>query len=128
MICHRYYDSDNFSSDKTKLSIHCKYFDCTPVKWLFIPDEKNFVTIKFDIKSYHLMNWEVYSDEKNVLLCKNLTSKFEIIMINEKQFYIRDVKSGKYLCNSKKRRDCNSFFIELKSFDENEKERFLFYI
>ena len=75
-----------------------------------------------------MMNWEVYSDENNILLCKYLTSKFEIIMINEKQFYIRDVKSGKYFWNSKRQRDIDSLFIELKNFDDNEKERFLFYV
>ena len=130
LISHRYHESDKFSSDKTRLSIHRRYFDSdrTPVKWLFIPDEKNLVTIKFDIESYGMMNWEVYSDENNILLCKYLTSKFEIIMINEKQFYIRDVKSGKYFWNSKRQRDIDSLFIELKNFDDNEKERFLFYV
>ena len=85
------------------------------------------MTIKCDCDSFDMMNWEIYSEENNVLLCKNLSSKFEVIMINEAQFYIRDVKSGKYFWNSLKKRDLNSYYIELNNFDENEKERFIFY-
>ena len=49
-------------------------------------------------------------------------------MISENQFYIRDIKSGKYFYNSKNRRDENSYFIELGNYNENEKERYIFFI
>ena len=74
------------------------------------------------------MNWEIYSDENDILLCKKLSSKFELIMISENQFYIRDIKSGKYFYNSKNIRDDSSYFIELSYFNENEKERYIFYV
>ena len=94
-----------------------------------IPDENNYVTIRYDIENtYHMMNWEVYSEGNNILLCKNLSSKFEIIMISKNQFFIRDIKSGKYFYNSQNRRDDDSYFIELENFNENEKERYLFYV
>ena len=130
-ISHRWNDTDKYSYDKTKLSIHGNYYDSgrTPVKWLMIPDENNYVTIRYDIENtYHMMNWEIYSDENNILLCNNLSSKFELIMISENQFYIRDIKSGKYFYNSKNRRDDNSYFIELGNYNENEKERYMFYV
>ena len=127
MISHRYYGSDKISQDKTKLFIHNGFFLIEKTKWLLIPDENNLMTIKCDCDSFDMMNWEIYSEENNVLLCKNLSSKFEVIMINEAQFYIRDVKSGKYFWNSLKKRDLNSYYIELNNFDENEKERFIYY-
>ena len=130
-ISHRWNSSDKYSYNKTKLAIHEKYdsSDRTPVKWIFIPDENNYVTIRYDIdNTYHMMNWEIYSDGQNILLCEDLSSKFEIIMLNKNQFYIRDIKSGKYFYNSKTRRDDNSYFIEFNNLNENEKERFLFYI
>ena len=127
LISHRYYGSDKISQDKTKLFIHNGFFLIEKTKWLLIPDENNLMTIKCDCDSFDMMNWEIYSEENNVLLCKNLSSKFEVIMINEAQFYIRDVKSGKYFWNSLKKRDLNSYYIELNNFDENEKERFIFY-
>ena len=130
-ISHRWHESDKYSHDKTKLSIHGKYYESgrTPVKWIMIPDENNYVTIRYDIENtYHMMNWEVYSEGNNILLCKNLSSKFEIIMISKNQFFIRDIKSGKYFYNSQNRRDDDSYFIELENFNENEKERYLFYV
>ena len=130
-ISHRWHSNDRYSYNKTKLAIHKKYFesDRTPVKWLFIPDENNYVTIRYDIDNiYHMLNWEIYSDENEILLCENLSSKFEIIMLNKTQFYIRDIKSGKYLYNSKNMRDDDSYFIELGYLNENEKERYIFYI
>jgi len=131
LISHRWHQADKYSNDKTKLSIHGEYYESgrTPVKWLLIPDENNYVTIRYDIEnSYNMMNWEIYSDENDILLCKKLSSKFELIMISENQFYIRDIKSGKYFYNSKNIRDDSSYFIELSYFNENEKERYIFYV
>ena len=129
LISHRYHGNDNFSIDKTKLAMHCNYLSCTPVKWLLIPDENGYVSIIYDIENeFHMMNWKIYSDEKNILLCKNLSSKFEIIMINENKFYIKDIKTGKYLCISKNIRDEVSYFIEFENIDEIDIERFIFYV
>ena len=130
-ISHRWHDKDKYSYNKTKLAIHGKYYEGgrTPVKWLLIPDENNLFRIRYDIENiYHMMNWEVYSDETNILLCKDLSSKFEIIMLNENKFYIRDIKSGKYFYNSTNIRDDDSYFIELKNLDEKEAEKFIFYV
>ena len=130
-ISHRWNEKDKYSHNKTKLAIHGKYFESgrTPVKWIFIPDEDNLATIRYDIdNSYHMLNWEIYSDGKEILLCENLSSKFEIIMLSKNQFYIKDIKSGKYLYNSKNRRDENSYFIELSDLNENDKEKYMFYI
>ena len=49
-------------------------------------------------------------------------------MINENKFYIKDIKTGKYLCNSKNIRDEVSYFIELENIDEIDIERFIFYV
>ena len=131
LISHRCHQADKYSNDKTKLSIHGEYYESgrTPVKWLLIPDENNYVTIRYDIEnSYNMMNWEIYSDENDIKKKKKLSSKFELIMISENQFYIRDINSGKYFYNSKNIRDDSSYFIELSYFNENEKERYIFYV
>ena len=57
-----------------------------------------------------------------------MESLFEIIMIDYNRFYIKDFKSGKYLCNNKSIRNENSYFIELiDKIEEKETERFVFY-
>ena len=57
LISHRYYQNDIFSNNKTKLAIHFNYYNCTPVKWIIIPDENGYITIKYDIENeFHMMN------------------------------------------------------------------------
>ena len=126
LISHRYYENE-FTNDSTKLSIHNQYLDKEMAKWLFIPDENNLVTIIFDIDSFGMKDWKLYSDGQKVFLSKNLSSKFELILINQNKFYVRDIKSGKYLSYSKKIRDIFSYYIELEYLDNKDNERFTFY-
>ena len=126
LISHRYYENE-FTNDSTKLSIHNQYLDKEMAKWLFIPDENNLVTIIFDIDSFGMKDWKLYSDGQKVFLSKNLSSKFELILINQNKFYIRDIKSGKYLSNSKNTRDIASYYIGLENLDNRDNERFTFY-
>ena len=126
LISHRYYENE-FNNDSTKLSIHSQYLNKEEAKWLLIPDENNLVTIIFDIDSFGMKDWNIYSDGQKVFLSKNLSSKFELILINQNKFYVRDIKSGKYLSNSKKIRDIFSYYIELEYFDNKDNEKFTFY-
>jgi hypothetical protein len=126
LISHRYYENE-FNNDSTKLSIHSQYLSKEEAKWLLIPDENNLVTIIFDIDSFGMKDWNIYSDGQKVFLSKNLSSKFELILINQNKLYIRDIKSGKYLSNSQKIRDSSSYYIELEYLDNKDNERFTFY-
>lgn len=96
-------------------------------KWLFIPDENNLVTIIFDIDSFGMKDWKLYSDGQKVFLSKNLSSKFELILINQNKFYIRDFKSGKYLSNTNNTRDICSYYIGLENLNNKDNGRFTFY-
>jgi len=127
LISHRYYENE-FNKDSTKLSIHKEFLSKELAKWLLIPDEKNLVIIIFDSETFDMMNWKICSDGQKVFLSKNLSSKFEFILISQNRFYIRDTKSGKYLCNSRNVRDHLSYYIELEYFNNKDNERFTFYI
>ena len=53
-----------------------------------------------------------------------MESLFEIIMIDYNKFYIKDLKSGKFLGINKKVRNDSSYFIELiDKLDEKETEK-----
>lgn len=129
-ICHRSCELDIINNENTKLAIHTN-FTCnnTPVKWIFNYKKDNIASLIFDIENEHKMfNWKVYSDGNCVCLSKNMESLFEIIMIDYNRFYIKDFKSGKYLCNNKSVRNEHSYFIELiDKIEEKETERFVFY-
>jgi len=129
-ISYRNYESDKINNENTKLAILTNFSsNNTQVKWIFNYKKNNIASIIFDIENEHKMfNWKIYSDGNSVCLSKNMESLFEIIMIDFDRFYIKDYKSGKYLCNNKNERDENSYFIELKDkIDEKEAEKFVFY-
>ena len=130
-ISHRnYIDIDIINNENTHLAILTNFISSnTPVKWIFNYKKQNIASIIFDMENEHKMfNWKIYSNGNIVSLNKNMESLFEIIMIDYNKFYIKDVKSGKFLGNNKKVRDECSYFIELlDSLDEKETERFVFY-
>ena len=132
LISHRYYDNDKINEDNTKIAIID--FDHKPrtgCKWIFEKDKDNLFSIIFDNNCDNMFNWRMFSDGNNVVLSKELSSKYELIEIEGKKnnFYIKEHISGKYLCNSKKNRDSVSYYIQLcDKIDLIEKERFVFYL
>ena len=129
-ISHRHDQKDIINDKITNLAVY-KDFSIlnTPVKWIFNYKINNIASIIFDIENKHKMfNWNIYSDGDNVYLSKDMESLFEIIIKDSNQFYIKDIKAGKFLGNNKKVRSDNSYFLELiDKIDEKESEKFLFY-
>ena len=129
-ISHRHASSDIINNENTNLAVHTNFTSSnTPVKWIFNYKKNNIASIIFDIENEHNMfNWKIYSDGNMVSLSKNMESLFEIIMIDYNKFYIKDVKSGKFLGINKKVRNDSSYFIELiDKLDEKETEKNVFY-
>ena len=128
LISHRHNDYDKINGDNTKIGIHTQ--PKSGFKWVFEKDKDNLFPIIFDNDYYNMFNWRIFSDGNNIVLNKELSSEFEFIEIEGKKnhFYIKEHKSGKYLCNGKKKRDDWSYYIELSDkIDLIENERFVFY-
>lgn len=126
---HRYWDNDKINDNNSNIFIYKGSSDGD--KWIFERDNNNLYTIIFDNNRDGMFNWKLFSDKKKVVLSKNLFSKFEITQVNKENnyFYFKDHKSGKYLCNDKKKRDDVSFNLSLcDEIDLVEEERFIFYI
>ena len=128
LICHRWYDEDKINGENTKLSIHS--FKTSGGKFFLLRDKQGLYTIIYDQDFDGMLNWKLFSDGNNVYFNKEFNSKFQLIPINgmKDHYYIVDHNSGKFLCNSKKRRDFCSYYIELSDFDNLiEREKFIFY-
>ena len=131
LISHRYHDNDKINGNNTKIAIIDINHNPTGCKWIFEKDNNNLFSIICDNDDYNMFNWRIFSDGNNIVLSKEFSSKYEFIEIKGKKnnFYIKEHISGKYLCNSKKKRDKISYYIELcDKIDLIENERFVFYL
>ena len=131
LISHRYHDNDKINGNNTKIAIIDINHNPTGCKWIFEKDSNNLFSIICDNDDYNMFNWRIFSDGNNIVLSKEFSSKYEFIEIKGKKnnFYIKEHISGKYLCNSKKKRDKISYYIGLcDKIDLIENERFVFYL